>query len=81
MPMGSPVRRAKNNAKRQLLHHGRSAREMETSDAGGMVESQQEKPNHTNPTVPPTMQHHRTPFLMFGYFIRQALTPNVEDEP
>jgi len=68
-PTGNPVMRSKNNAKLQLLHHGRSASDSETSDAGGMVDSQQLNPNHSAPTTPPTMQHHRTPFLMFGYFM------------
>jgi hypothetical protein len=68
-PTGNPVRRAKNRADRQLLHHGRRARESETGVAGGMVESQQHRPNQADPTTPPAMQHQRTPFLMFGYFM------------
>jgi hypothetical protein len=68
IPTGNPVTRAKNNAELQLLHHGRSASDSETSDAGGMVDSQQLNANHSEPTTPPTMQHRRIPFLMFGYF-------------
>ena len=69
IPTGKPVTRAKNNAELQLLHHGRSAKESETSEYGGTVESQQHRPNHSEPTTPPTMQNHRTPLLMFGHFM------------
>jgi hypothetical protein len=69
IPTGTPVTRKKNKAVLQFFHHGRNARDKETSVTAGSVESQQAKANQAAPITPPTIKHHRMPFLMSGYFM------------